>query len=306
MTGHIMVTEIAAVALAAGSAAIALWPRRGRGVSILIPFRCPDEGNQRVKNVEWLKRYWKAQLPGAEVIMGDDPEADQPFSKSVAVNNAAAKAKGDVFVIADADGYVSADSVMHCVEEIRTARKRGQKLWFVPYRLFFRMTEEASRLLLASDPKKPTAFSEPLAQEHVLGDTDPAVGHWYGAMLQIMPREAFEKVGGWDERFRGWGGEDHAAMRAMDTLYGPHKTLPGQVLHVWHPQIGPKGTAAVVHWKERMWEGQDGTGANDKLSNRYYAAQGKPQRMRELLDEARKPGAKDESRSRGRSRRTSM
>jgi hypothetical protein len=306
MNPHMMVEAALLGAAGASVAAAALWPRRGRGVSILIPFRCPDRGNPRVRNVEWLKSYWKAQLPGAEVVMGDDPETDLPFSKSVAVNNAAAKARGDVFVIADADGYVSADSVMHCVEEIRSARKKGQRLWFVPYRLFFRMTEEASRLLLASDPRSPFPFSEPLAQEHVLGDTDPAVGHWYGAMLQIMPREAFEAVGGWDERFRGWGGEDHAAMRAMDTLYGPHKTLPGQVLHVWHPQIGPKGAAAVVHWKERMWEGQDDTGVNDKLSNRYYAAQGRPKVMRALLDEGKKQGTGAVGRTKGRSRRTSM
>jgi hypothetical protein len=217
--------------------------------------------------------------------MGDDPTG-QPFSKSVAVNNAAAKAKGDVFVIIDADGYMQADSVLYCAEEIRTARKRGKKLWFVPYRQFYRLTEEASRCLLQSDPASPFPFPEPLASMFILGGTaDTKVGHWYGAMVQIMSREAFKTVGGWDQRFRGWGGEDHAAMRAMDTLYGLHMTLPGQVLHVWHPQIGPQGTATEVHWKERMWEGQDQPGVNDSLSNLYYGAQGKPDRMRKLVDE---------------------
>jgi hypothetical protein len=83
----------------------------------------------------------------------------------------------------------------------------------------------------------------------------------------------------------GWGGEDHAAMRAMDTLYWTHKTLSNQVLHLWHPQIGPQGVREWVHWKERMWEHQSEIGVNDKLSHRYYAAQGKPPMMRKLVDE---------------------
>jgi hypothetical protein len=291
MMGHFDMLTIAAVTTAvltvtAAAAAVSRKFRKGHGISILIPFRCPDTTNPRIKNVEWLKQYWKAQLPGAEIVMGDCP-GEQPFSKSVAVNDAARKAKGDIFVIVDADGFVPAESVLHCANEIRQAEKKGKALWFVPYRLFYRMTEAASLKLLASSPKKPFKFGQPLEQQHVLGDTDPAYGHWYGAMIQICSRTAFELVGGWDERFVGWGGEDAAAMRAMDTLYGLHKTLPGQVLHVWHPQIGPSGVAEVVHWKERMWEGQSDPNANDHLNAEYYGAWMRPERMRKLLDGAR-------------------
>lgn len=290
MTGHVVsiIGEIVALTGLAIVGALALRRKKGHGVSILIPFRCSDPTNQRVKNLEWLKQYWANQLPGAEIIVGDDPSTDRPFSKSVAVNNAVAKAKGDVFVIVDADGYIDVGSVLHCVNEIRQARKKGRRLWFVPYRQFYRLNQDISAQLLQSDPANPLIFSVPLAEKHILGDTDPKVGHWYGAMIQIMPREAFDIVGGWDERFRGWGGEDHAAMRAMDTLYVQHKTLPGQVLHVWHPQLGPNGAAVVVHWKERMWENQEQSGANDELSNRYYGAYRNPVKMRRLLEEGRK------------------
>jgi len=284
-----MVTEIVALTgLFAASAAYAFNKRRGHGISILIPFRANVDQIQRLRNVVWLKRYWKAQLPGAEVIIGKDPQVDgRPFSKSAAVNDAASRAGGDILVIVDADGYISAEAVLHCAKEIREARRRRRKLWFVPYRKFFRLTEAASNALLQSDPKRPLRFPDPLTSEFILGDTDPSVGHWYGAMIQICPREAFDIVGGWDERFRGWGGEDAAAMRAMDTLYGLHMTLPGHVLHVWHPQIGPEGTKVQVHWKERMWAGQDEPGANDKLANKYYGAYRNPDRMRKLVDEGK-------------------
>jgi hypothetical protein len=288
MTMMIIGEAIALVGVLAAGVKLTLSRRKGQGISILIPFRANVDQIQRLRNVVWLKRYWKAQLPGAEIIIGKDPQVEgSPFSKSVAVNDAASKASGDILVIVDADGYISADSVLYCAKEIREARKRGRKLWFVPYRKFFRLTEAASNALLQSHPKDPLKFPEPLPQDFILGDTDPTVGHWYGAMIQICPREAFDAVGGWDERFRGWGGEDHAAMRAMDTLYGLHMTLPGHVLHVWHPQIGPEGTKAQVHWKERMWAGQDEPGANDKLAGRYYGAYRNPDKMRKLVDEGK-------------------
>ena len=259
--------------------------RRGQGISILIPFRCLDKDNPRMKNVEWLQRYWKAQLPSAEVIIGADPEVDKPFSKSVACNNAAAQATGDVLVFIDADGYISADSIVYCAEEIREARKRNKKLWFVPYRYFYRLTEEASKLLLSSDPSHPYVYDFPLDAKYLLNDSGTRIGHWYGAMIQIVPSEAFDLVGGWDIRFRGWGGEDHAAMRALDTLYNLHKTLPGAVMHIWHPMLGPQGVSDWIA-KDRRWEGQ--TGTNNTLSYRYYHAMRSPKIMRKLVDECKK------------------
>ena len=63
---------------------------------------------------------------------------------------------------------------------------------------------------------------------------------WTGK-LNIMPRESYKKIGGLDERFSGWGGEDTAFAVAMNTLYGPYKRLDFSIYHLWHPRIGPKG-----------------------------------------------------------------
>lgn len=274
--------------------------RRGRGISILVPFHC-ESASQRAKNWRWLKKYWMAQLPGAEIIMGEDKESlchpSLPFSKSVAVNNAASKASGDIFVIVDADGYFSANSVLLCAGRIRRATEKGQRLWFVPYRQFYRLTKASSRCVLESSPKRPYHFPTPPKPHNIQNDSGSRYGHWWGAGIQIMSREAFEIVGGWDERFRGWGGEDHAAMQAMDTLYWRHKTLPGQHLHIWHPMLSADGVeqdgdkhddTGWVSWKYRVWKNQDESGANDKLSTRYYGANGKTKRMRKLVSEWKK------------------
>jgi hypothetical protein len=106
-------------------------------------------------------------------------------------------------------------------------------------------------------------------------------------MIQIMPREAFAAVGGWDTRFRGWGGEDHSAMRCMDMLYWRHKTTPNQVLHLWHPMLSNVGTEKWVDWKNRLWEGQPRAGTNGQLASRYSNAFGDVEKMRKLINESR-------------------
>lgn len=257
----------------------------GKGVSIIIPFRYSPKAPERKRNLEWLLHYWEAQLPEAEILLGDDPDTNRPFSKSVAINRAAQKATGDIYVLVDADGYFSAKSVVHCAREIRKARKKNLKLWFVPYRQFYRLNEEASLRVLKSDPRNPYLFPEVPDEKDILNDTNAHTGHWYGAMIQIVPREAFELVGGWDQEFIGWGGEDHAAMRAMDTLYWPHKTLPGNILHIWHPMIGSSGVERMVNWRDRRWEGQNDPAHNAQRGNRYHHAFGKPALMRKLVDE---------------------
>ena len=268
--------------------------RKGRGISFLVPFHCPHHhgAHQRIKNWQWLKKYWKCQLPGAEIVMGEDIitilDPLIPFSKSAAINDAASRATGDIFVIIDADGYFDVDAILLCAKKIRQNRKKHRRLWYVPYRQFYRLTEDASKRVLDSSPCDPLMFPTPPDPWDVQNTSGSQHGHWYGAGIQIMPREAFEEVGGWDERFRGWGGEDHAAMRAMDTLYWRHKTLPGQFLHLWHPMHHVTGTDSWVDWKERIWVNQTSSGANDDLSGRYYGANGDAHRMRKLVQEGRK------------------
>ncbi len=258
----------------------------GAGISIIIPFECNDKESQRFKNFEWVVKYWRCQLPGAEVIQGHDP--DKPFSKSVAVNDSVAHSTGDILVIIDADGYITAKSALVCAMRIRHARRRGHRLWFIPYRQFYRLTMNASQRVLNSDPCNPYTFPTPPDPNDIQNTSGSQHGHWFGAMVQIWPREAFDEVGGWDERFRGWGGEDHAIMRACDTLYWPHKTLPGQALHLWHPMLSTAGVSAWVPWEGRMWESQTEAGANDELNGRYYGANGDRTRMRRLVDEGRR------------------
>ena len=244
-------------------------------ISLLVPFR--TDHAERERNWRWLARYWRAELPGAEIVVGSDHGI--PFCKTHAVNEAFRRSTGDVVVILDADCYMSGETIQECARQIRDARLRGHHLWFIPYRRFYRLTELSSRLLLDTDPASPLRFGDPPPP----GADDPpspgaqSVGHRYGALIQVMPREAFIRAGGMDERFRGWGGEDSSFMHAVDTLYGRHKTVNGPVYHVHHPTIRGKWAAT------RQWEGQDRPEMNDPISSKYEAALGDQAKMRRLI-----------------------
>lgn len=264
--------------------------RKRKQISILVPFQTTEPF--RVQSWEWLRQYWEAQLPHAEIVIGKDRKSrkrwyrrhPKPFSKSAAINYAAKRARGDVFFIVDSDVWLDAAAIESGAERIRMAVSSGVHLWYMPYRRLFRLTTEASQLVLESDPKRPFWYRTPPLPQDVLGMDGSTFGHRFGAMAQLLPRAAFELVGGWDKRFRGWGGEDGSFMRAVDTLWGPHYNLPNEVLHLWHPKLHAGSYKDISHDHHvRVWAGQTTPQANDALAREYIAATWDEERMHELV-----------------------
>lgn len=257
------------------------FPRRGDGIVLLVPFRT-DYGT-REQNWRWLEKYWRFHLPGAELVIGTDDHL--PFCKTAAVNSAARRAHGDIFVILDADCYIDSETVLDCAEQIRCSRREGYPLWFIPYRRFYRLTRSATYVVLNSSPYDPYVFTDPPPHRDLETPDKAHYGHGYGALIQIMPREAFVAAGGMDERFRGWGGEDVAFMHAVDAMYGRHHARNGPVFHLWHEHH--KGRWAGT----RQWEGQPGPEMNERLSAKYERAAGQRAKMAKLVEDAQRHGS---------------
>lgn len=254
---------------------------RGAGLSLLVPYRDDLEAG-RSDNWAWLRQYWEHALPEAEIITGDAP--GEPFSKTCAVNAAFKQSGGDVLVMIDADCYIAADVVLKCAAEIRKGRERvpREPVWFIPYRHFYRLTCDASLILIASDPADPFPFSSPPDSVDVGPRSGNDFGHWFGALIQIFPREAFELVHGMDARFRGWGGEDVAFVLTLDTLFGVHRLCSNQVLTLWHSVQSKPGTNPNLL---RLWDGQEDPRHNWTVAGRYRKALRDPEEMRSIIDE---------------------
>ncbi len=245
-------------------------------ISLLIPFSSTDKA--RKASFKWLLEYWKHELPDAEIIVGKSKS--KVFCKASALNDAFEKSTGKVIVVLDSDAYMDGAVLNRCADRIIEELNRGHRIWYVPYRHLYRLTKKASKLILDSDPANPYKFPSHPTDDDIENTGDSSkYGHRYGAMCTIMPREAIETLGCFDERFdKGWGGEDISLLRALDTLYGKHKTTNNYILHIWHPFYG-------ADYKTRKWAKQEIAGGNTNLANKYNRASGRPSAMRELVDE---------------------
>ena len=248
-------------------------------ISLLIPYRASNR--QRKIVFRWLLHYWRNELPEAEIVVGRSKS--KVFCKTEAFNDAASRATGRVLVLLDADTYMPGGIIDNCADRI--LEELDNHLWFVPYRHLYRLNKKITQAIINSDPRNPLRLPSPVPEED-LDDNGlkSSYGHRYGAMIMIFPREALEVLGCFDERFKGWGGEDVAILRALDTLWGKHKTTRNDVLHLWHPVIGRS-------YKSRMWGGQNKQ-FNANLANQYHRATRHPSKMRALVDEGCKARTK--------------
>lgn len=231
-------------------------------LSLLMPFR--DDDGTRTVVAEWIQARWRHYFPEAELIIESD-DGGTPFSKTIAVNRAAARATGDVLAILDADTWVRVERVKKVVAAIES----GEVPWAMPCSRAYRLTRLFTSRLLRMPPEGTFPIVKTRTDcEEIVG----AVG-----FMHIFPRGAWEAVGGMDPRFRGWGGEDNAITWAMDTMWGQHVQFPSTALHLWHDRPRLDG--------KRIWVGQ--TDRNRPLISRYRRALGRPDRMKVLVDEVR-------------------
>lgn len=179
-------------------------------VSVLVPYR--SDNGYREEAWNWVSRRWVTYFPSFEIVLGDAPG---DFSRSAAINRAAASATGDIFIIADCDTtFDSATWIETAIRKLSTwaLAKTYQKL----------NPSFTERLL------KGTAD---LTQRESEYETDFS---WSG--IVIVKKSDFLKVEGFDERFIKWGEEDICFGLLMNEVAGYVTRHPGYVCHLWHPQ----------------------------------------------------------------------
>lgn len=221
-----------------------LYPVRA---AILVPRRAGDP--RRDATWEYVRAHWEAM--GLPIHEGHHDEG--PFN-AAAARNEAARLAGDweVAVFVDADTVMLDHSPVR--KAIALAARSGQ---FVrPYDRYW-MTDEDSADELIRTGARPRRARR--------------LGSGFHGGVNVVPRRLWDDVGGYDERFRGWGWEDTAFEYACRALGGFHQ-LPGEVFHLWHPISGDRSSDNPQYQ------------ANIALGHRYERAT-RRSAMRALLDE---------------------
>lgn len=249
-----------------GGAAAGVAGEDGRlRVSLIVPLG-DGHNDTRERNWEWLSARWEALRPDWEIVEGRAP-ADR-WCKADAVAAAARKATGDVWVVCDADLWVESWPTLK--EAALYAVEHG---WCVPCGNVYRLSPDATRGIVARDPDDPVDWPvHRAALDMRLRNTNPYRLFPGGGIFAITP-DAYDKVGGFDPRFIGWGGEDTSLAAALNTLVGQPARLNASVWHLWHPKS-----------KQAAKVGRP-SGVNERLNRRYLHAEGDPSAMRQLISE---------------------
>ncbi|MDF2613684.1 MAG: hypothetical protein K0S71_1470 [Clostridia bacterium] len=185
-------------------------------ISILIAHG-PDNG-QRDVVLKWILDFYKATMPDVEICIGELAN-NKDFCKARALNMAARKATKNIFVIADGD-------ILYDPAILESSVKHLTKYpWILPVNKAMNLTKESTEKLLKENPKWPIPLEVSSIERRQVG----------AGLLNVVPRKHYETVGGFDERFIGWGGEDDAFSISMSILCGPPHRLGFTVHHLWHP-----------------------------------------------------------------------
>ncbi|MGE5582411.1 MAG: glycosyltransferase family 2 protein [Bacillota bacterium] len=186
-------------------------------LSVLIPFK-PDNG-RRDLNMEYVRQRYQKLMPELELVICLD--YSEPFCKGKAVNEAAKKATGEIFIVVDADVIFEPELIRKIDLYMHVHH------WLQPFKVCYLLSQTASDQVMEQGPAAKITFGPNQAEAAEIVEAGP--------LMNVMTRECFEAVGGFDERFKGWGWEDIAFSRSLDTICGNHFRMDETIYHLWHP-----------------------------------------------------------------------
>lgn len=220
-------------------------------LSIVIPYR--GDFGRRDQLLEWNVARLRSLIEDPEIILSD--VAAPIFSRSGARNVGVQEASRKNILLLDADTVFPFGQLEEGLERLDAGAP-----WVIPYEWYYNLTEADSDALLATAPS--VELVEPTIWEHKLVS-------WAG--MALIRREDFIEIGGYDERFVGWGFEDNAFKVAADCILGNHERTDGNVQHLFHPR----------HEIENF--GSPFIHLNRALYNRYERVRSNPDKMKALI-----------------------
>jgi hypothetical protein len=230
-------------------------------VRLILPRR-GDEGH-RDRVWDFCRRHWQDQRPAWEIVEGE--HLDGPFNRSAAINEAA-QGDWDVAVILDADTILD-------VEAVDRAIMLAERDWrlVLPFSDRCLLNRRGTQQILNGYCGSWERF--------VSARQRPSDAYVYVSGCQVISRQLWDQIGGFDERFESYGGEDdafHAATVALTGHDARQDRLPGSAWHLWHahsPDASNQSARKLVR----------------ALSERYTDCAWDRERMQALLAEPRTP-----------------
>ena len=142
---------------------------------------------------------------------------DLPYCRAWAFNVGVRQARGSVLVLHDNDMLVPTDYAARILQHVR----QGYEVLNLK-RFIFYLSKAHSQRVFAGTAELTAQAPETIVQNLEAGGS------------VAITRAAYECIGGFDESFIGWGGEDNEFWERAQTLtVWPYGYLP--LVHLWHP-----------------------------------------------------------------------
>ncbi|MDZ7839258.1 MAG: galactosyltransferase-related protein [Gammaproteobacteria bacterium] len=233
--------------------------------SYLITFR--DDDGARLPLLEAVTA-WLAEIPSLEVIVVEQGAAprltpghlgahvrilhvfnDGPFNKSWGLNVAARNASHELLVTGDADMIMAGEALSRALTVCRDHYDAVN-----PYSNLVDLTKPQTEAILRGETDlaavQPPPGRDRLSQgEHLC----------FCGGICVFRREVYFALGGMDERFLGWGGEDDAMSANLERYtdrIAVQRDTPAY--HLWHPR--PPQRYRQPHYRRNL-----------ELANHYRA-----------------------------------
>ncbi|MEU2572904.1 glycosyltransferase [Streptomyces anulatus] len=230
--------------------------------AVVIPFRAPDDATGRVRNLAAVlnaladqshprERYrvvvvesdsrprWRelfADACDAYVFAPDQGRFNKSWTVNVGVVHGARPA--ELVCVLDGDILVDRDFVARAVE--RFTRPGTQAHWPFEDMLFL----------------DPDSSARAVRTRCLDGAPGPGQDHLRGVLLRRPPggcvwlrEDLFTRIGGMDERFCGWGGEDQDFVWRAER-YGPMDRHRDPLVHLHHDRAAHRGSDGTPFYEE--------------------------------------------------------
>lgn len=203
-------------------------------VAVLVPRRAGIEDRDRLWS--FARAWWEHDHPDWRIVEGHHNVG--PFNRGAALNTAARNAGAwDVAVIIDSDVLIDPQPVRSAVE----------------------LAAQSNRMVLGFHDR---VHLSPHGTEKVLNGFR---GNWENrgmvkrrfrdscSSCVVVNRALWDRVGGFDERFDGWGWEDVAFRVACETLGdGDMIKMAGTLYHLWHRTSHENNPREITFQRNKM------------------------------------------------------
>jgi hypothetical protein len=206
--------------------------------SVIIGFR--DSTTDRLRNLIYTVEYYKKHLPDAKIIIVEqDTRADLTkihdkidryvhlntggdfYSRSLGFNQGFNVSNTDYVILADADCLLD----VQFLNNIHTYYTEFNSFFVIPYAnpVYYLSKEETESFILNNEDNTGDNSKRKVDS---LKKASGGIG--------IISSDNYYRVGGFDERFRGWGVEDDAFHNKCLEFKLSSERLNAQMVHLYH------------------------------------------------------------------------